>query len=359
MTLDQLLGLMSIGVKKGASDIHLEAGYPPSFRIRGELFSAKLDRLAPAETLMLAQHILGKDDTFFSGGRYDVDRGFGIQGISRFRASIFRQRGAVGLVLRVVPFEVPSLRQLNLPNVLSAVAAARSGLILVTGATGNGKSTTIASILDHVNKTERLHIITVEDPIEYVISPDKSVVIQREIGVDTDSYMGAMRAALRQDPDLIMLGELRDRETADTCLKASETGHLVISSLHTPDAQRTIGRFVGMFDAEEHVTVRNRLADNIKAIVSLRLVPRQDGAGLVPAAEVLLATRSIQEAIRDTSKIDSLPSLLEKSRDDIGMQTFDQHLIELCKNGTISTDAARNAATHPAEVERALMLGGE
>ncbi len=358
MTLDQLLGLLGVGVKKGASDIHLEVGYPPSYRIRGELFAAKLERLTAAETQLLAQQILGKTDPFFTGGRQDVDRGFGIAGVSRFRASIFYQRGSVGLVLRVIPFDVPSFAQLNLPRVVESIASARSGLILVTGATGNGKSTTIATLIDHANKNDRLHIVTVEDPIEYIFQPDKAVVIQREIGVDTSSYSTALRAALRQDPDIIMVGELRDHETADTCLKAAETGHLVISSLHTPDVQRTVGRFVGMFPGEEHASVRQRLADNLKAVIALRLVTRQDGTGLVPAVEVLLVTRTVQEAIRDPAKTETLFSLMEKAHDDVGMQTFDQHLVEMCRANVINAETARRAATRRTEVERALMLGG-
>jgi twitching motility protein PilT len=349
---------LSIGVKKGASDIHLEVGYPPSYRIRGELFAAKLERLTSNETLMLAQQILGKNDPFFTGGRQDVDRGFGINGVSRFRSSIFYQRGSVGLVLRVIPFDVPSFTQLNLPSVVESVASARSGLVLVTGATGNGKSTTIAALLDHANKNDRLHIVTIEDPIEYILQPDKAVVIQREVGVDTATYSSALRAALRQDPDIVMVGELRDHETADTCLKAAETGHVVVSSLHTPDVTRTVGRFVGMFPGDEQSSVRQRLADNLKAIVSLRLVLRQDGTGLIPAVEVLLVTRTVQEAIRDPAKTDTLHALMEKAHEDVGMQTFDQHLVLMCRQKQISAETALRAATRRAEVERALMLGG-
>jgi twitching motility protein PilT len=357
MTIEQLLGLLGVGVKKGASDIHLEAGYPPSYRIRGELFAAKLDRLTQNETLMLAQQILSKNDPFMLGHRHDVERSFGIPGVARFRASIFRQRGSVGLVLRVIPFEVPSISALNLPPIVASIAQARSGLILVTGATGNGKSTTIAAMLDHMNKTERAHIVMIEDPIEYTLTPEKSVVIQREVGTDTESFATALRAALRQDPDVVMVGELRDYETADTCLKAAETGHLVISSLHTPDVSRTIGRFVGVFVPEEQLSVRHRLADNLKAIISLRLVPKQDGSMLIPAVEVLLVTRSVQEAIRDPSKTDTLPVLMEKAHDDVQMQTFDQHLLQLYQSGVINAETAKRVATHRADLERALTFG--
>jgi twitching motility protein PilT len=356
MTIEQLMGLLAVGVKKGASDIHLEAGYPPSYRIRGELFSAKLDRLTPNETMMLAQQILNKDDPFLAASRHDVDRSFGIPGVARFRASVFRQRGSVGLVLRVIPFEVPTLAQLNLPAVLGSIAGARSGLILVTGATGNGKSTTIASMLDQINKTDRVHIVMIEDPIEYTLTSERAVVIQREVGTDTDSFATALRAALRQDPDVIMVGELRDYETADTCLKAAETGHLVISSLHTPDVQRTIGRFVGVFGAQEQDSVRVRLADNLRAIVSLRLVPKDDGSMLLPAVEILIVTRTVQEAIRDPAKVEALTSIMEKSGDDVEMQTFDQHLLELYRAGKINPETAKKAATRRADLERAMML---
>lgn len=359
MTLEQMLGLLSIGAKKGASDIHLEAGYPPWYRIHGELFAARLDKLLPEDTQLLARHILGEGSPFLCGAQRDVDRGFGIQGVSRFRASFLRQRGSIGVVLRVIPFEIPAAADLHLPPVVEQIASARHGLILVTGATGAGKTTTIAAMLNHINRSDRLHIITIEDPVEYVFRPDQSVIIQREVGSDTADFESALRAALRQDPDVIMVGELRDRETAETCLKAAETGHLVISSLHTTDALRTVGRLVGMFAPEEQHAVRNRLADNLKAVVSQRLVVRQDGAGQLPAVEVLLATRSVQEAVRDPAKTEDLFGLMERGRDEVGMQTFDQHLVGLCRSGLISAETAKHASTRRAEVERALLLGGE
>jgi twitching motility protein PilT len=358
MTHDQLLNLLSLGVKKGASDIHLEAGYPPSYRINGELFSARLDKLTPQDTEEIARDILGREEPLLQSKVVDVDRGFGIAGLSRFRASVLRQRGALGLVLRVIPFDVPSLTKLNLPEVLGAVADVRQGLVLVTGATGNGKSTTIAALLDAVNHKERLHVVTIEDPIEYIFAPDKALFVQREVGSDTSDFAHALRAALRQDPDIIMVGEMRDRETAEIALKAAETGHMVMSSLHTTDTPRTIGRFIGMFHPEEQQAVRYRLAEALKAVVCLRLLPRADGQGLIPAVEVLLVTRSIQECIRDVSRVDQLLSLIEKGHDDLGMQSFDQHLIELSRAKQISIEVARMHATIPTEVDRALMLEG-
>ena len=342
MTAEQLLGILSAGVRQGASDIHLQVGYPPVFRIRGELVPAKLPPLNAEETQTLAQHILGQETSVTLGLTHEADRGFSIRNVARFRASVLRQRGNLGLVLRVIPLTIPTLAQLGLP----------------TGATGNGKSTTIASLLDHMNQNSRLHLMMIEDPTEYQLAPSKSVVVQREIGRDTLSYANALRSALRQDPDVIMVGELRDHDTADTCLKAAETGHLVISSLHTPDVQRTIGRFTGLFAPDEQQTVRNRLADNLRSIVSQRLIERADGQGLVAAVEILMATRAVQEAIRDPAKIDTLFELMRKGHEDVGMQTFDQHLIELYRAGTISAETAKRSATRRSEVERELLISG-
>jgi twitching motility protein PilT len=358
MTHEQLLNLLSLGVKKGASDIHLEAGYPPSYRIHGELFAAKLEKLTPADTEWIARDILPLEEGFLTGKVCDIDRGFSVAGLSRFRVSALRQRGSFGLVLRVIPFDVPDLASLHLPDVLESVADIREGLVLVTGATGNGKSTTIASMIQAINRKERLHVLTIEDPIEYVFSPDRSLIVQREVGLDTGDFHDGMRAALRQDPDVIMLGEMRDKLTADAALKAGETGHLVVSSLHTNDTQRTISRFVGLFSPEEQQQVRYRLAENLKAVVSLRLLPRADGTALVPAVEVMLMTRSIQECVRDPTKLDQLLSLVEKGHDDMGMQSFDQHLLELARAGVISREVARLNATRPADLTRDLMLEG-
>jgi twitching motility protein PilT len=356
MNREQFMAMLAFGVRAGASDIHFEVGYPPTFRIRGDLVRAKAEKLKPDDTMSLAKQILVNDDSFFAGLKHEVDRGFGVEGVARFRASVFRQRGSVGVVLRIIPLSVPSMVELGMPPVVESVAWMRDGMVLVTGPTGNGKSTTIASLLDYMNHSARLHIVTVEDPIEYVYTPDKSVLIQREVGVDTDSYAAALRAAVRQDPDVIMVGEMRDYETADTCLKAAETGHLIVTSLHTPDVQRTIGRFVGIFTSEEQVPVRNRLADILKAIVSLRLVPKIDGNGMVAAVEVLLTTAPIQDAIRDPTRIGELQNLMQAGKDDVGMQTFDQHLIELVREGMISRETALRSSTVRSYVDRELKM---
>ncbi|MBX7115077.1 MAG: PilT/PilU family type 4a pilus ATPase [Myxococcaceae bacterium] len=355
MNQQQFDALLALGVKKNVSDIHLEVGYPPTYRVNGSLYGARMEPLKPEDTLAAARLVLGKQDV----GGNEVDRSYSIPGVSRFRASVFRQRNSYGLVLRVIPFEIPTVEKLGLPPVIDRVAQAREGLVLVTGATGQGKSTTIAAILQRINASERLHIVTIEDPIEFIYPISQSLIIQREVGSDTESFKHALRAAMRQDPDIIMVGELRDPETADTCLKAAETGHLVIGTLHTMDVVRTIGRFAGLFPNEEQTLARGRLADVLKAVLSLRLLPRADGQGLVPACEALLTTLSMQQAIRDPAKTHELMSIMERSSEDLGTQTFDQHLLEMHNKGLISLDTAKANATSPAMIERAIALETE
>jgi twitching motility protein PilT len=352
MNQQQLDALLTLGIRKGVSDVHLEVGYPPTYRLNGALFGARMDPLKPEDTADAVRLVLGGVEP--KGA--EVDRGYSIAGVSRFRVSVFRQRNTYGLVLRVVPFEIPALDSLNLPPAVQRFASAREGLILVTGATGQGKSTTIASLLQRVNQTQRLHLITIEDPIEFLFPVGQSLVIQREVGQDTESFRQALRAAVRQDPDIIMVGELRDPETADTCLKAAETGHLVIATLHTADTVRSISRFVSLFASEEQQLARGRLADVLRASLSLRLLPRADGQGLLPACEVMFATTAVAQAIRDPARTPEIPGLIARSGEDLGGHTFDQHLLELVKAGRISLDTARSNASSPAELDRALAL---
>jgi twitching motility protein PilT len=352
MNQQQFDALLTLGVRKGVSDVHLEVGYPPTYRVNGALFGARMEPLRPEDTADAARLVLGGGELTGS----ETDRSYSIPGVSRFRVSIFRQRSSFGLVLRVIPFDIPALESLHLSAVVGRFAAAREGLILVTGATGQGKSTTIASLLQKVNLSQRLHLITIEDPIEFLFPVGQSLVIQREVGSDTESFRTALRSAVRQDPDIIMVGELRDPETADTCLKAAETGHLVIATLHTTDTVRSVSRFVGLFPPEEQLLARGRLADVLRASLSLRLLPRADGQGLLPACEVMFSTTAIAQAIREPSRTHEIPGLIEKSREDLGSHTFDQHLLELVKRGQIALDTARSNATSPAELDRALAL---
>jgi len=348
---------LQLAVKRQASDVHFEVGYPPTYRVFGELLAAKYPPLTHADTEAIANLVLQAPGSGFTPLDFrEVDRSYSLPGVSRFRASIFKQRGSWGAVMRTIPFQIPEFEPLNLPPVIKTIAEARRGLVIVTGATGNGKSTTIATIINHIIQQERLHVVTVEDPIEFIFAGGKGLVIQREVGSDTASYTDALRAALRQDPDIIMLGELRDREAADICLKAAETGHLVITSLHTPDVPRAIGRIVGLFPADEQDGVRTRLADNLQAVIALRLLMRADATGLIPAVEALLATTTVRELIRDGSKVNELRNYMDQAGADLGMHSFDQFLYRLHEGKRISLDTALANATHRADLERRIMM---
>jgi len=349
--------LLQLAVKRQASDVHFEVGYPPTYRVFGELLAAKYPPLTHADTEAIANFVLQAPGSGFTPLDFrEVDRSYSLTGVSRFRASIFKQRGTWGAVMRTIPFAIPDFDPLNLPPVIRTIAEARRGLIIVTGATGNGKSTTIAAIINHIIQAERLHVITVEDPIEFLFPGGKGLVIQREVGSDTASYSDALRAALRQDPDIIMVGELRDRESADICLKAAETGHLVITSLHTPDVSRAIGRLVGLFPSDDQETVRARLADNLQAVLALRLLMRADAAGLIPAVEALLATSTVRELIRNGAKPEELRTYMETAGADLGMHSFDQFLVKLHEQKRISLDTALGNATNRADLERRIMM---
>jgi twitching motility protein PilT len=273
-----------------------------------------------------------------------------VPGVSRFRVNVFKQRGNYAAVLRVVPLSIRNFSELHLPPVLERIADLRRGLILASGATGNGKSTTVAALIDHINHTRKAHIVTIEEPIEFLFRNSVSIVSQREIGTDTSGFKSGLRAAMRQDPDVIFIGEMRDRETVDIALKAAETGHLVISTIHTPDVQRTVGRLIGFFPVEEHAVVRSRLGQNLRAVVSLRLLLNKNGTGRLPAVEVMLVTRSIEECIRHPEKTSEILGYVQRGRE-VGMQTFDQHLVQLLEDDRISYETAKLAATNPAEME--------
>jgi len=350
--------LLAFGIERGVSDIHFEVGYPPHYRLQGELLGAiKVPPLAPADTEAIARMILEDRNVMvdFTRRFAEIDVSYALAQRGRFRASIFRQRGAVGVVMRLIPIQVLSIEQLNLPPVLAEIAAARRGLILITGATGNGKTTTLAAMLRHINETRHAHIVTIEDPIEFIHEPQKCMIIQREIGSDTDSYAGAMVAAMRQDPDVIVVGEVRDRETAAACLKAAETGHLVLTAVHTPDAVATVQRYLGLFDTDAVDVIRERLGDCLQAIVSLRLLATKDGRSRVPAVEILRVTRTIRECLRGARTAD-IPELIRKGRDLYSMQLFDQHLIDLVNTGVISMETAIYASSNPEEFERSLRV---
>ena len=347
---------LALGVQHGASDIHFRCGDPPTYRVNGVLRSLQTDRLMPAHTRQICLNLLGDGpertgiDTL-----QEVDTSYSVAGASRFRVNIYRQRGSLSAILRIIPADVPTIDGLGLPAVLKTIAGYERGLVLVTGATGSGKSSTLAALVDHVNNTEKLHVLTIEDPIEFIHKNKLASVSQREIGGDTKSFSIALRAALRQDPDVILVGEMRDLETIDIALKAAETGHLVLSTVHTVDAANTIGRLISVFPAEEQAFARMRLADSLKATISQRLLPRIDvKKGRVPALEIMVQTKTIQEYIRDSSRTGALKDVIEKGRDQYGMQSFDQHLTAMYRAGAISLDTAVSAASNPADFQRAL-----
>jgi twitching motility protein PilT len=348
--------LLAFGIERGASDLHFEAGYPPHFRVHGELLSAlKVPPLTAVDTEAIARMIL-EDRTVavdFTRRFPELDVSYSLAQRGRFRASIFRQRGAVGIVMRLIPIQVLSLEELHLPPVIAELAGTRRGLVLVTGAAGHGKTTAMAAMVRHINETRHAHVVTIEDPIEYLHEPQRCLIVQREIGADTGSYREAMSAALRQDPDVIVLGDLRDRDTAAMALGAAESGHFVLSALHAPDAVLTLRRFLELFEAEAQTVARERLAGALQAIVALRLLPGKDGKGRVPVAEVFRATRATREQIR-AGRFEELPALIQQERDAHATQSFDQHLQELVRRGVIARETAIGAAVSPGELERVL-----
>lgn len=350
--------LLGAGVKHGASDIHLRAGEPPLYRVKGQLVPLKFDRLTPEGTKAVCEHLIRDAD---ARGRLDVlqeyDSSYELPGVARFRVNIHRQRGALSLVLRIIPADLPTVEKLGLPPVITTISEYERGLVLVTGATGSGKSSTLAAMIRHVNQTRRAHILTIEDPVEFMHTPELASITQREVGGDTKDFKTALRAALRMDPDVILVGEIRDAESVDIALKASETGHMVFSTVHTTDATKTLGRLMAMFPPEEQHVVRTRLADNLRATISQRLLARADGKGRVAALEVMVATGTVQDYLRDPSKSAGLKDILEKGRQHYGMQSFDQHLRDLYQAGTITMETALAAASNPADFQRALTFG--
>jgi len=357
MEREKLHRLLRLGVEKGASDIHFQVGCLPLYRFHGDLVELRYKVLTPKDTEEIARVLLESEPQFQDMTFNECDVAFELPGEGRFRVNISRQRRNYNIVLRVIPLQIKTFEDLNLPSVLREIAQIRRGYVLVTGATGMGKSTTLATMINEVNRLRKSKIVTVEDPIEFVFTHDKSIITQREIGTDTSSFPDALRAALRQDPDVIMVGEMRDLETVDTSLKAAETGHLVFSTIHTGDVASTINRLVSFFPTEEQLQVRARLADNLSAVVSLRLLVNKKRNGRVPAIEVMRSTRTIQECIKDPAKTHEITEYISRARSD-GMQTFDQHLIDLLRANKIEVETAINAASNPTDLQTKLELEG-
>jgi twitching motility protein PilT len=344
----ELNEILKIALKGGASDIHLKSGLPPMFRVDGALVPLKKgERLMPDDIAPMAFSIMNPVQKKRFDEFREVDLAHGIPGLGRFRVNVFQQRGTIGIVLRVIPFGVKTIDELHLPKVVQKIAEEHRGLILVTGTTGSGKSTTLAAMLEHINSERTAHIMTVEDPIEFLIRDKRSIVNQREIGVDTHNFSNALRAALRQDPDVILVGEMRDFETIETALTAAETGHLVMSTLHTLDATETINRIISVFPPYQQKQVRIQLAAILKAVISQRLVPRADGKGRVPALEVMVSTSRVRECIGDKDRTKEIPDAIAKGFTSYGMQTFDQSLMSHVKTGLITYEEALKHVSNP------------
>ena len=332
--------ILNIAFEKRVSDIHFEVDNPPMFRARGHLIRSKLGSLTKKDTEFVANEVMEQHNRKLPGDLEEFDTAYALANVGRFRVSIFRQRGNIGVVMRVIPHQIGTFKELNLPPVLGKIAQAPNGLILVTGPTGNGKSTTLASMIRFINDNFDYNIIMIEDPIEFLFTSNKSCIIQREVGIDTESFSVALRSAMRMNPDVIMVGELRDLETVDACVKAAETGHLILSTLHTHNTASSINRIIGYFPPQAHENIRQRLAESLLAIISLRLVRGKDDETILPVLEVMYATSSIKACIRD-NHLDEIEQYIEKGRDEYGMQTMDQHLIELCRAKLLTLDEAK------------------
>ncbi len=334
--------------KLGASDVHLKVGLPPVFRIRGGLRTLKDVPPMNADVInTFAVNIMNHKQAAVFDQNCEVDLAYGTPDGSRYRVNVFKQRGQTGMVLRIIAADVPPFDRLGLPKRVREFSREHRGLVLVTGVTGSGKSTTLASLIDLINAERPAHIVTIEDPIEYVFQDKRSVINQRELGFDTMSFEGALRAALRQDPDVILVGEMRDYQTIRTAMTAAETGHLVFSTLHTLDAKETIGRIVQMFPPHEQNAIRLQLASILNGIISQRLLPRADGRGMVPSVEVLVNTQRIEEMIKDSSRTSEIPDAIKEGVHPYGMISFDQSLTSLVKAKLISYETALSAATNP------------
>ncbi|OGU10163.1 MAG: type IV pili twitching motility protein PilT [Geobacteraceae bacterium GWC2_58_44] len=344
----ELNEILAIAMKAKGSDIHLKAGLPPIVRIDGALRAIpNAERLSSDAVRTMAYGIMNERQKKIFEENFEVDLSYGVPGLGRFRVNAFAQRGTVALVLRAIPIAIPTLEALNLPPVLKKLAMEQRGLILVTGTTGSGKSTTLASMIDYINEHRTCNIITIEDPVEYLHKDKKSLISQREVGFDTLTFGKALTSSLRQDPDVILVGEMRDYETIETALTAAETGHLVLSTLHTLDAAETINRIISVFPPFHQRQVRMQLSGILKGVVSQRLVPRNDTKGRVPAVEIMIGTARIRDCIDDKEKTKQIPEAIAQGYTSYGMQTFDQSLMQLLTRKLISYEEAIRQSSNP------------
>jgi twitching motility protein PilT len=336
-------------VRKNGSDLLLKVGRPPTIRVNGELMSIEVPPLRPEDLKALAEQIMTPRQVKEFAEKKEADFAIGVPGVGRFRTNIYQQRGTLAFAFRAIPYEVKTIRELRLPPVLEEIAIRPRGLVLVTGITGSGKSTALAAMINHVNQNRRVNVITIEDPIEFLHRDQLANISQREVGSDTLSFAAALRHVLRQDPDVILIGEIRDMDTLDTALKAADTGHLVFSTLHTTDATQTINRVISFYPPHQHQEIRSLLSTALQAVVCLRLVPKKDGSGRVPAAEVLINTAAVADNIRDIEKALNIPDLIAEGTVSYGMQSFDQSLMKWYREGIISYESALFYSSNPSE----------
>lgn len=340
--------VLTLAVKARGSDIHFKSGQPPIVRIDGKLHPmSNVPKLTHDIINELANGIMNDRQKAQFAQYYETDLAHGVPGLGRFRVSVYSQRGSTAMVFRSIPFAIPTLDSLNLPPVLKKIAAEERGMILVTGTTGSGKSSTLAAMIEHINETRTANVITIEDPVEFLHRDRKSIISQREVGFDTLNYASALKSALRQDPDVILVGEMRDLETIETAMSAAETGHLVMSTLHTLDAAETVNRIISVFPPYHQRQVRTQLSSVIKGVISQRLVPCADGKGRVPAVEVMMGTARIRDCIDDEMKTKQIPDAISQGVVAYGMQTFDQSLMKLYSSKLITYEEAMRQSTNP------------
>ncbi|MGB7212710.1 MAG: PilT/PilU family type 4a pilus ATPase [Gemmatimonadales bacterium] len=342
-------GAITQMVQKNGSDLLLKVGRPPTIRLDGALMPLEMPPLKPEDLKTLAEQIMTPRQVKEFAERKEADFAIGVPGVGRFRTNVYQQRGTLAFAFRAIPYEVKTVKELLLPEVLEEIAAKPRGMVLVTGVTGSGKSTALAAMINHINTNDRVNIITIEDPIEFLHRDQLANISQREVGTDTLSFQSALKSVLRQDPDVILIGEIRDKETLDTALKAADTGHLVFSTLHTTDATQTINRIISFYPPHEHAEVRSLLSTALAAVVCLRLVPKKDGGGRVPMCEVLINTAAVADNIRDLEKALNIPDLIAEGGVSYGMQSFDQSLMKWYQKGDVSYESALFYASNPNE----------
>ena len=352
--IDELLQEMT---SRKASDLHMKAGSPPVIRVDGELFLLDAPPMTPEDTKDVAASIMTDKQIRRFSEHNEIDFAYSAPQLGRFRVNVFRQRGSISLAMRQVATQIPSFEELHLPEIIKRLALEPRGLVLVTGTTGSGKTTTLAAMIDHINASLRRHVVTIEDPIEVLHKDHKAIINQREIGLDTETYASALKYVLRQDPDVILIGEMRDLETVSAALTAAQTGHLVMSTLHTIDAQETVNRVIDFFPLHEQKQVRIMLAGTLKGIISQRLLPRADGNGRVPAVEVLVMTNRIRDFVLEAEQTNMIVQAL-KEGEFYGMQTFDQALLKLYEDGMITLHDAAQVASNPHDFKLMIQAQG-